>query len=143
GVRWDASMDLNAMVNEGVRRAWRDMDNPLRCSMVADPVGRRRNTGDNTPAMVQVELVPGDTMNVEVAAKGGGSEAKSRFAMLNPSDDIAEWVLEQVPSMGAGWCPPGILGIGVGGSAEKAMLMAKQACMESIDIHELKAQGST
>ncbi len=140
-VGWDTSMGLEAMVNEGVRHAWRNTDNPLRPSMVADPVGRRANTGDNTPAVVHVELVPGETVIVEVAAKGGGSEAKARFAMLNPSDDIAEWVLEQVPSMGAGWCPPGILGIGVGGSAEKAMLLAKQACMESIDIHELRMRG--
>lgn len=140
-VQWDTTMDVQAMVNEGVRRAWHNADNPLRPSMVEDPIGQRVNTRDNTPAMVHVELVPGDEVTVEVAAKGGGSEAKTRFAMLNPSDDIAEWVLEQVPSMGAGWCPPGILGIGVGGSAEKAMVMAKQACMEAIDIQDVQKRG--
>ena len=140
-VRWRATMDIQAMVDAGVRRAWRDPDNPLRASIVADPAGQRRNTGDNTPAIVHVELVPGDTVAVDVAAKGGGSEAKSRLAMLNPSDDVAEWVLEQVPTMGAGWCPPGILGIGIGGSAEKTVLMAKKAAIGTIDIHELKTRG--
>lgn len=139
-VNWQASMDIQAMVDAGVRRAWRDPDNPLRASIVTDPAGRRKNTTDNTPAVVHVELVAGDRVTVDVAAKGGGSEAKSRFAMLNPSDDIAEWVLDQVPTMGAGWCPPGILGIGIGGSAEKAVLMAKQAAIETIDIQELKAR---
>ncbi len=142
GVHWETAMGLDAMVSEGVRRAWRNSDNPLRASMVTDPVGTRTNTGDNTPAMVHVELVPGDKVSIEVGAKGGGSEAKSRFAMLNPSDDVAEWVLGQVPSMGAGWCPPGVLGIGVGGSAEKAMLLAKRACLEPIDIHALEARGA-
>lgn len=143
GVHWKASRGLEAMVEEGVRRAWRNRVNPLRASIVADPAGRRANTGDNTPAMVHVELVPGETVEVNIAAKGGGSEAKARFAMLNPSDDVADWVLEQVPSMGAGWCPPGILGIGVGGSAEKAMLLAKRACLEPIDIQELRSRGAS
>jgi fumarate hydratase class I len=142
-VRWDARMSVEDMVNEGVRRAYTHPDNKLRASILADPAGERRNTRDNTPAVIYMDVVPGDTVEVELAAKGGGSEAKSKFAMLNPSDDIAEWVLEQVPTMGAGWCPPGILGIGVGGTADKAMRLAKEACMESIDIHELKARGAS
>ena len=142
-VRWvDASMDVTAMVNEGVRRAYLLPDNVLRASIVADPAGRRKNTGDNTPAVVHYELVPGDKVEVDIAAKGGGSENKSRFAMLNPSDDIVEWVVNQLPGMGAGWCPPGQLGIGIGGTAEKAMLLAKQALMEPIDMTELKARGA-
>ncbi|WP_421620775.1 fumarate hydratase [Alkalilimnicola ehrlichii] len=140
-VRWDAEMSVEDMVNEGVRRAYNLPDNKLRASILADPAGERKNTGDNTPAVIHMSLVPGDTVDVQVAAKGGGSEAKTKFAMLNPSDSIVDWVLEQVPKMGAGWCPPGILGIGIGGTADKAMLMAKEACMESIDIHELKARG--
>src|SRR5699024_7196735 len=134
--------DLQTLVDEGVRRAWNNADNPLRASIVADPLGTRRNTGDNTPAVVHVEMVAGDSVHVELSSKGGGSEAKCRFAMLNPSDDVAAWVLEQVPQMGAGWCPPGILGIGVGGTAEKAMVMAKAAATESIDIQQLQARGA-
>ncbi len=141
-VRWDAQMSVADMVNEGVRRAYTNPDNTLRASIVADPAGKRSNTKDNTPAVIHMELVLGDTVEVNVAAKGGGSEHKSKFAMLNPSDDIVEWVLKTVPTMGAGWCPPGILGIGIGGSAEKAMILAKQALLEPIDIHELKARGA-
>jgi fumarate hydratase, class I len=140
-VSWDADMSVTDMVNEGVRRAYRDPDNVLRASMISDPAGARRNTGDNTPAIVHMEVVPGDTVEVKLAAKGGGSENKAKFVMLNPSDDIVEWVVKTVPTMGAGWCPPGMLGIGIGGSAEKAMLLAKESLMEPIDIHELKARG--
>ncbi len=116
-------------------------DNVLRASVLADPDGKRANTKDNTPAIIHMKLVPGNTVDVHVAAKGGGSEAKSKFAMLNPSDSVVDWVLEQVPKMGAGWCPPGMLGIGIGGTAEKAMLLAKEALLEPIDIHELQARG--
>ena len=140
-VRWQTDMDLEAMVSEGVRRAYTDPDNLLRASMVTDPAGSRKNTGDNTPAIVHSRVVPGDRVTVKIAAKGGGSEAKSRFAILNPSADLVEWVLEQIPLMGAGWCPPGMLGIGIGGSAEKAMLLAKESLMEPIDIHELRRRG--
>lgn len=146
-VRWEgatmgaALMSIEDMVNEGVRRAYLHPDNKLRASVLADPAGRRRNTGDNTPAVVNVSVVPGNTVDVIVAAKGGGSEAKSKFAMLNPSDSIVDWVLKTVPTMGAGWCPPGMLGIGIGGTAEKAMLLAKEALMEPIDIVDLKARG--
>ncbi len=140
-VRWDTDRSLDEMVNAAVSAAYTDPDNPLRGSIVADPAGERRNTGDNTPAVIHTQLVPGDTVDVIVAAKGGGSENKSRFAILNPSDDIVAWVLEQVPTMGAGWCPPGILGIGIGGTAEKAMLLAKEAILEPITIHELQARG--
>jgi fumarate hydratase class I len=143
GVRWDTKRSLQALVDEGVRQAYTDPDNILRASMVDPPIGARRNTGDNTPAMVHVELVPGETLEVELAAKGGGSENKARFAILNPSASVVDWVLEQLPSMGAGWCPPGILGLGIGGSAEKAMLMAKAALNEPIDIHELRARGAS
>ena len=141
GVRFDFDAALEDVVNEGVRRAYLDADNPLRASIVGDVLGGRKNTRDNTPAVIHVQLVPGNQVAVDVAAKGGGSEAKSKFAMLNPSDSIVEWVLKTVPSMGAGWCPPGMLGIGVGGTAEKAMLMAKEALMEPIDMAELKARG--
>jgi len=141
GVQWDANMSVAEMVNEGVRRAYLHPDNILRASILADPAGKRINTRDNTPAVIHMEVVPGDTLDIEIAAKGGGSEAKAKFAMLNPSDSIVDWVLKTVPTMGAGWCPPGILGIGIGGTAEKAMLMAKQACMGSIDIHDLIARG--
>ena len=140
-VRWEAAMSLEDMVNEGVRRAYNHPDNKLRASIVADPAGSRKNTRDNTPAVIHVALVPGDTVQVQVAAKGGGSENKSKFVMLNPSDSIVDWVLKTVPTMGAGWCPPGMLGIGIGGTAEKAMVLAKQALMETIDMHELKARG--
>ena len=141
-VRWDdATMSLEEMANEGVRRAYLDPDNKLRASVLADPAGKRINTKDNTPSVVNMSIVSGDTVEVIVAAKGGGSEAKSKFAMLNPSDSIVDWVLKTVPTMGAGWCPPGMLGIGIGGTAEKAMLMAKEALMEAIDIQELIARG--
>ncbi len=139
-VRFDFP-DFEQAVNEGVRRAYLDPENKLRASVLDESDFGRKNTRDNTPAVIQVELVPGDKVEIDVAAKGGGSEAKSKFAMLNPSDSIVDWVLKTVPTMGAGWCPPGMLGIGVGGTAEKAMLMAKQALMEPIDMAELKARG--
>jgi fumarate hydratase, class I len=141
-VKWDTKMSLEELVNEGVRRAYTDKDNPLRASMLADPDGKRKSTGDNTPAVTHVELVPGDKVEVICAAKGGGSENKSKFAMLLPSDDIVDWVLSIVPTMGADWCPPGLLSLGIGGSPEKAMLMAKWAMMEPLNIHELKARGA-
>ncbi len=142
-VRWaDASMSITEMVNAGVRKAYLLPDNVLRASIVSDPAGKRKNTGDNTPAVVHFELVPGDKVDVRIAAKGGGSENKSRFAMLNPSDDMVEWVVNQLPGMGAGWCPPGMLGIGIGGTAEKAVLLAKESLMEPIDMTELKARGA-
>jgi fumarate hydratase class I len=128
-------------VNEGVRRGYNNPDNMLRASIVADPQFERKNTKDNTPAVVHMEVVPGNTVDVQVAAKGGGSENKSKFVMLNPSDSIVDWVLKTVPTMGAGWCPPGMLGIGIGGTAEKAMLMAKEVLMEDIDMYELKQRG--
>jgi fumarate hydratase class I len=140
-VQWDATMSLDDMINEGVRRAYNDPDNTLRASILSDPAGKRTNTKDNTPAVINVSIVPGDKLDVIVAAKGGGSEAKSKFAMLNPSDSIVDWVLKTVPTMGAGWCPPGMLGIGIGGTAEKAMLMAKECLMDPIDIQELIARG--
>jgi len=127
--------------NDGVRRAYLDPDNTLRASVVEDPVFTRRNTGDNTPAVVHVELVPGSIVAVDVMAKGGGSENKSKFAVLMPSDSIADWIVDMVPSMGAGWCPPGMLGIGVGGTAEKAMLLAKQSLTAPLDMLDLKARG--
>ena len=137
----DFNGTLEDVVNEGVRRGYLDPENPLRASVLADPAFTRTNTRDNTPAVIHVQLVPGGKVEIDVAAKGGGSEAKSKFAMLNPSDSIVEWVLKTVPTMGAGWCPPGMLGIGVGGTAEKAMLMAKESLMEPIDMAELKARG--
>src|SRR6202042_3291055 len=144
-VRWEAGiggmMTMQEMVDEGVREAWRNADNVLRPSILEDPAFTRRNTGDNTPAMVVVELVEGGEVDVIVAAKGGGSEAKSKFTMLNPSDSVVEWAVKTVPTMGAGWCPPGILGIGIGGTAEKAMLLAKQSLMDPIDIQDLIARG--
>jgi fumarate hydratase class I len=140
-VRFDFD-DLEEAVNEGVRRAYLDPDNKLRASVLDESDFGRKNTKDNTPAVISVQMVPGDKLEVDVAAKGGGSEAKAKFTMLNPSDSIAEWVLKTVPTMGAGWCPPGMLGIGVGGTAEKAMLMAKEALMEPIDMAELKARGA-
>ena len=141
-VRWDTKKSLAELVNEGVRRAYTDKDNPLRGSMLSDPDGKRKNTGDNTPGVTHVELVPGDTVDVIVAAKGGGSENKSKFAMLLPNDSIVDWVLQQLPTMGADWCPPGMLSLGIGGSPEKAMLMAKWAMMEPLNIHELQARGA-
>jgi fumarate hydratase class I len=134
-------LDVQGMVDEGVRRAYLDPDNKLRASILADPAGKRTNTRDNTPAVVTVDLVKGATVEVTLAAKGGGSEAKAKFIMLNPSDSIADWVVKTVPSMGAGWCPPGMLGIGIGGTAEKAMLLAKESLMDPIDIQELAARG--
>ena len=141
-VRWDdATMGVEDMVNQGVRRAYNHPDNRLRASVLADPAGKRSNTKDNTPAVVNMSVVSGGNVDVIVAAKGGGSEAKSKFVMLNPSDSIVDWVLKTVPTMGAGWCPPGMLGIGIGGTAEKAMLLAKEALMEPIDITDLIARG--
>jgi fumarate hydratase, class I len=140
-VRWDANLGVQEMVNEGVRQAYNHPDNKLRASVLADPAGKRTNTRDNTPAVVHYEIVPGEHVEVICAAKGGGSEAKAKFAMLNPSDDLVEWVLKTVPTMGAGWCPPGILGIGIGGTPEKAMLLAKEAIMAPVDIQALKARG--
>lgn len=140
-VRWNAELSIDEMVNEGVRRAYLHPDNPLRASMVADPAGARTNTRDNTPAIIHTRVVPGDSVEVTIAAKGGGSEHKAAFATLNPSDDIVKWVVEMVPAMGAGWCPPGILGVGIGGTAEKAMLLAKESLFDPIDMHELKARG--
>src|ERR1700750_2465395 len=144
-VKWEPGiagmMTMQEMVDEGVREAWRNADNVLRPSILEDPAFTRRNTGANTPAMVVVELVEGGGVDVAAAAKGGGYEAKSKFAMLNPSDSVVDWVLKTVPTMGAGWCPPGMLGIGIGGTAEKAMLLAKQALMDPIDMQELKARG--
>lgn len=140
-IRWDATMSVADMINEGVRRAYSHPDNVLRASILTDPAGARRNTGDNTPAVINMEIVSGNTVDVHVAAKGGGSEAKSKFAMLNPSDSIVDWVVNTVPTMGAGWCPPGMLGIGIGGTAEKAMTLAKESLMDPIDIQELIARG--
>jgi fumarate hydratase class I len=137
----EEAKDLQQMVDEGVRRAYLDPDNKLRASILADPAGARKNTKDNTPAVVSVELVKGSTVEVTVAAKGGGSEAKTKFAMLNPSDSIVDWVLKVVPTMGSGWCPPGILGVGIGGTAEKAMQIAKESLMDEIDMHELRERG--
>ena len=140
-VRWDAKLDVAEMVNAGVRKAYLQPDNVLRASIVADPAGKRKNTGDNTPAVVHVELVQGDKIDVRIAAKGGGSENKAVMEMLNPGEDIVEWVLQRVPEMGAGWCPPGMLGIGIGGTAEKAVLLAKESLMQPMDMLELKARG--
>jgi fumarate hydratase class I len=140
-VRWDATMSVTDMVNEGVRRAYLQPDNVLRASIVADPAFGRKNTKDNTPAVIHYEIISGDTVEVKIAAKGGGSENKSKFAMLNPSDSIVDWVIKTVPLMGAGWCPPGMLGIGIGGSAEKAMILAKESLMDHIDMTQLKARG--
>ncbi len=142
-VRWeDATLSIEDMCNEGVRRAYNHPDNKLRASVLSDPAGKRTNTKDNSPAVVNMKVVPGGTVDVIVAAKGGGSEAKSKFVMLNPSDSVVDWVLKTVPTMGAGWCPPGMLGIGIGGTAEKAMLLAKEALMEPIDITDLQARGA-
>jgi fumarate hydratase class I len=146
-VQWAPSakhgmMTLQQMIDQGVREAWLNPDNVLRPSVLADPAFSRKNTKDNTPAMVVVELVPGAGLDITVASKGGGSEAKSKFAMLNPSDSIIDWVLKTVPTMGAGWCPPGILGIGIGGTADKAMLLAKQSLMDPIDIQDLMGRGA-
>ncbi|TFH68442.1 fumarate hydratase [Gammaproteobacteria bacterium LSUCC0057] len=142
-VQWQSELSVTDMINEGVRRAYMLPENILRASVLEDPDGARRNTKDNTPAVIHYEIVAGDKVDIYVAAKGGGSEAKSKFAMLNPSDSVVEWVLQMLPTMGAGWCPPGILGVGIGGTAEKAMLCAKEALLEHIDIHELQARGAS
>lgn len=140
-VQWDARMSVTDMVNEGVRRAYLLPENILRASILRDPAGARKNTGDNTPAVIHMEVVEGDSVDVVVAAKGGGSENKSKLAMLNPSDSVADWVEKTVPTMGAGWCPPGMLGIGIGGTAEKATVLAKESLMDPIDIQELQKRG--
>jgi len=140
-LRWDTRRSLQELVDEGVRRGYMATENRLRPSIVADPLFTRKNTGDNTPAVVHVEMVAGNTLDVTVAAKGGGSENKSMLTMLNPSDSLVDWVLETVPEMGAGWCPPGMLGIGVGGTADKAMVLAKESLMDAIDMHELLERG--
>ena len=141
-VQWEGDMTLTDMVNAGVRQAYLLPDNILRPSIVADPAGARKNTGDNTPAVIHTELVAGNTLEVNLAAKGGGSENQAKLVMLNPSDSVADWVEQTLPTMGAGWCPPGILGIGIGGTAEKAVVLAKEALMQPIDIHELRARGA-
>ncbi|HXV10269.1 MAG TPA: fumarate hydratase [Burkholderiales bacterium] len=140
-VRWDSTSSVADMVNEGVRRAYTDRDNPLRASVLADPAGSRKNTRDNTPAVIYTEIVPGKTVEVRLAAKGFGSENKSRFTVLNPSDSVVDWIVGQIPTLGGDWCPPGMLGIGIGGTAEKAMMLAKEALLEPLDMHELKARG--
>ena len=140
-VQWQAEMSLTDMVNEGVRRAYTHPDNTLRASILEDPAGARRNTRDNTPAVIHTRLVSGDSVDIRVAAKGGGSENKAKLATLNPSDSIVDWVLKTVPTMGAGWCPPGMLGIGIGGTAEKAAVMAKESLMDPIDIQSLRQRG--
>ena len=141
-VQWDGELTVQEMVDQGTRRAYTHPDNPLRLSILADPAGKRLNTRDNTPAVVHIELVRGNTVEVLIAAKGGGSENKSKVVMLNPSDSVVDWVLKTIPTMGSGWCPPGMLGIGIGGTVEKAALMAKESLMESIDIQELQARGA-
>lgn len=141
-VQWDTDMTVQEMVDEGTKRAYNCVTNPLRMSVVSDPAGARKNTNTNGPAVVHIEMVPGDKVDIMIAAKGGGSENKTKMAMLNPSDDVAAWVEKTVPLMGAGWCPPGMLGIGIGGTAEKAALMAKEALMGSVDIHELQERGA-
>ena len=140
-VSWDASQSVEAMINEGVRRAYTHPDNTLRASILEDPAGARKNTRDNTPAVIHTRLVPGDRVDVRIAAKGGGSENNAKLAMLNPSDSIVDWVLKTVPTMGAGWCPPGMLGIGIGGTAEKAAVLAKESLMDPIDIQSLRQRG--
>lgn len=142
-VNWDATMSFDDMINEGVRRGYTHPDNVLRGSVLVDPDGERRNTKDNTPAVIHTKIVAGDKVEIEVAAKGGGSEAKAKFAMLNPSDSLVDWILSVIPSMGAGWCPPGILGVGIGGTPEKAMLLAKESLMEPLNMHELQAAGAS
>ena len=141
-IQWQGDMTVTGTVNEGVRRAYMNPDNKLRASILEDPDGARKNTGDNTPCVIHYEIVAGDQLEVQVAAKGGGSEAKTKFAMLNPSDSVVDWVLKMVPIMGAGWCPPGMLGIGIGGTAEKAMMLAKESLLEPVDIQALKEKGA-
>jgi fumarate hydratase, class I len=140
-VRFEGTQSLTDAINAGVRQAYLNPDNILRGSVLSDPAGARKNTKDNTPAVIHYDIVPGDTVDIQVAAKGGGSEAKSKFVMLNPSDSVVDWVIKTVPTMGAGWCPPGMLGIGIGGTAEKAMILAKESLMEAIDMQELIARG--
>ena len=139
-IEWESDLSLEEMINEGVRRAYNEPDNRLRASIVSDPLFSRSNTQDNTPAVIHTKLVKGDKLEITVAAKGGGSENKSKFTVLNPDDNLTDWVLSTIPTMGAGWCPPGMIGIGVGGTAEKAMLMAKASLMETIDINDIKAK---
>ena len=141
-VEWDSEFSLEDMINEGVRRAYNEPDNRLRASIVSDPLFGRKNTQDNTPAVIHTKIVKGRKLDITVAAKGGGSENKSKFTVLNPDDSLTDWVLKTVPKMGAGWCPPGMIGIGVGGTAEKAMLMAKSSLMEPIDINEIKDKSN-
>ena len=141
-VQWESDLTVQQMIDEGVRQAYTNADNPLRASVVTDPAGARKNTHDNAPAVVHVEMVAGNKVDIQIAAKGGGSENKTKMVMLNPSDDVAEWVEKTVPLMGAGWCPPGMLGIGIGGTAEKAALLAKESLMEAVDIHELQQRGA-
>lgn len=142
-VQWDKTdMTVQQMVDEGTRRAYLNPDNPLRASIVSDPAGTRKNTKDNTPAMVHIDMVEGDKVEVMIAAKGGGSENKSKMVMLNPNDDIAEWIVKTLPTMGAGWCPPGMLGIGIGGTAEKAAVLAKESLMDPVDMPELLERGA-
>ncbi|PTP31350.1 fumarate hydratase [Vibrio splendidus] len=140
-VRWETDQTVQQMVDEGVRQAYNNPDNPLRASVLMDPAGKRINTKDNTPAVVHINMVPGNKVEIQIAAKGGGSENKTKMVMLNPSDDIAEWVEKTLPTMGAGWCPPGMLGIGIGGTAEKAAVLAKESLMEHIDIQDLIDKG--
>ena len=140
-VQWEGNMALEDMVNEGVRRAYLNPDNVLRASILSDPAGARKNTKDNTPAVIHTQIVAGSEIDVKIAAKGGGSENKAKLVMLNPSDSIVDWVEKTLPTMGAGWCPPGMLGIGIGGTAEKAAILAKESLMDPIDIHELRARG--
>lgn len=142
-VQWEQGADVEAWVNEGVRQAYLLPDNPLRASIVADPAGKRANTKDNAPAVVHVRLVPGNTVEVNIAAKGGGSENKAKLAMLNPSDSIVDWILSVVQDMGAGWCPPGVLGVGIGGTAEKAVLLAKESLMQPLDLAALRKRGAS
>ncbi|MEZ9418508.1 fumarate hydratase [Vibrio breoganii] len=142
-VQWeDTDVTVQEMIDEGVRQAYTNPDNPLRASILLDPAGKRINTKDNTPAVVHINMVPGDKVEVQIAAKGGGSENKTKMVMLNPSDDVAEWVEKTLPTMGAGWCPPGMLGIGIGGTAEKAAVLAKESLMDPVDIHELMERGA-
>ena len=140
-VQWQSEMSVEEMVNEGVRRAYTHPDNVLRPSILTDPAGARKNSGDNTPAVIHMRVVPGDKVDVHLAAKGGGSENKAKLVMLNPSDSIVDWVVKTVPTLGAGWCPPGILGIGIGGTAEKATVLAKESLLDAIDIQELQTRG--
>ncbi|MBT6231902.1 MAG: fumarate hydratase, partial [Nitrosomonadales bacterium] len=140
-LKWDSDKTIEEMVNQGVRNAYLDKGNPLRASIVKDPISDRLNTKDNSPAVVHISLVPGDNLDISIAAKGAGSENKASLGMLNPSDSIVDFILDEIPKMGAGWCPPGVLGVGIGGTAEKAMLMAKESLFESIDIQEIIQKG--